>query len=89
MNGKRMIDDATLTDKLRTYVQWGIQVPLLTSSLYLPVYLGTKPDGTEVYQYFGEVKQGEVIDTSGNIINLAALDAELHRRMSDPRPFRL
>ena len=81
MSGERMIDDGTLRDKLRAYERWGVRVPILTSSEYLPVYVETKPDGTEVYQPGGNVKQGQVIDTSGNIINLAALDLELHKRM--------
>ena len=83
MNGKRMISQFDLADKLRQYEKWGVQVPVLNNSLMMPVYNRTESDGTEVYDHFTRVKQGQVIDDHGTVVDMAALDQELHQRMFD------
>lgn len=80
MSGERMINQHDLADKLRQYEKWGVEVPALKYSQFMPVHYTTESDGTEVYNC-GIVKQGQVIDDHGNIVDLSALDKELHKRM--------
>lgn len=78
---RRMIDSFDLTEKLRAYERAGIAVPTLNSSLMMPVYHKTEADGTEVYDYFKRVKEGQVIDTCGNVVDLAALEKQMREKM--------
>ncbi|GEM_PF-6338098 len=81
MRTDRMIDNFELTEKLRNYERAGIQVPQLNSSVMMPVYHGTEKDGTEVYNYNLRLKPGQVIDTHGNVVDLAALDKQMREKM--------
>jgi hypothetical protein len=71
----RMINHFELSDKLRQLEKRGIIVPRLNMSEYMPIF--SKRDGeNEVYGNL-IVKPGFVIDSHGNIVNLAALEKQL------------
>ena len=80
MKGTRLIDDNELRDSLRYLKKFGVQVPILNLSNYSPRYVGTKNDGTEIYNHRGrvlEVHHGEVIDSHGNVVNLRLLESKI------------
>lgn len=74
---RRMVDSSELSDNLRSMQNWGVSVPILNFSPFMPDYVKTRADGTEVYKSGGEVPPGHVIDTHGNVVNLDELNRQM------------
>ncbi|MFT4303562.1 MAG: hypothetical protein ACMXYG_03285 [Candidatus Woesearchaeota archaeon] len=76
LRGTRLIDHSELSDILLEIAASGVDVPRLNVSNYIPEYLRTKDDGTEVYRVKEkevEVAEGYRIDTHCNVVNLKLL----------------
>ena len=87
MNGKRLVSNLDLGDKLHAIKRTGVRVPQPKRSLYSPKYVGQRGD-VEIYNHRGaevQVRPGHVIDYHGNVVHLARLEQQAaHKRGEIP-----
>ena len=79
MKGFRNISSFDLENELGRIEIFGGRVPVLSRSIFMPQYVETKSDGTEIYRLGSrtvEVRRCEFIDDHGNVVDLAALRSQ-------------
>lgn len=75
MAATRYMSHFYLQDRLRSLKNNGVEVPTLQFSSYKPEYIETRGN-TEIYSGGRDVHPGQVIDSHGNIVDLARLESQ-------------
>lgn len=77
----RFISSFELSDKLRDLAKTGVNVPQFNHSINMPKFIGMQGD-VELYSGGIEVKPGQVVDSHGNVVDLATLEQERVKLLS-------